>query len=280
MNATAQTEPQTATVPSREDERDATDRLSRVHGAAELQATLLALILPPGSKRALHAWQIETRAMPFVDMLLGNVEGLSGAARLPWFERMLERIARQPLFIRQDLLKAARRVMAARGRARAIDRLHWLAMRRGCGETALPAARPEAPHTDVAEWLESDVIDVALYTGFLSRMIPGDEADHAGGQGWYEAVMAHWQPFAEIPPWNPPPSTVMVEALHRLQTLSWVQRPSLVRNWVATAARMSPAGQLDDLAADALRLTCGLLDSPQPPELAGNYVVLADDDAS
>ena len=56
-----------------------------------------------------------------------------------------------------------------------------------------------------------------------------------------------------------------------------MQRPGVVRNWVTSAIRMSPRGRLSDLSADALRLTCGLLDSPQPPELSRHYIAIADE---
>jgi hypothetical protein len=248
-------------------ERDAGIRLAAVNGPTELQAVLLALLIPVGSRRALRAWQIETAAMPGAEALREHAASLSGAARLPWFERLLARMGYQSLPARQELLKAARRLMGARGVARSIDRLHWLAMRRGCGEVAPLAARPEA-NVEVAEWLESDVLDVAAYTAFLSRMVPGELADSAEGQAWYEAVMTTWQP---------PNAAGMVDALGHLQTLSWMQRPGVVRNWVTTAIRMSPSGRLSDLSADALRLTCGLLDSPQPPELSRHYIAIADE---
>ena len=125
--------------------RDAADRLSRVHGAGELQAVLLALLMAPGSKRALRAWQRETAATPGADSLRRHAASLSGAARLPWFELLLARMAAQPLAARQELLQATRRVMGARGVARPIDRLHWLTMRRGLGEVGPLAARPESP---------------------------------------------------------------------------------------------------------------------------------------
>jgi hypothetical protein len=254
-------------------ERDAADRLSRVHGPGELHAALLALLLPPGSKRALKAWQLETTSTPGVDPLREHAANLSGAARLPWFELLLTRMAAQPLAARQELLQATRRVMGARGTARPIDRLHWLALRRGLGEVAPLAARPET-HVEVAEWLESDVLSVAAYTAFLSRMVPGEAADAPQGRSWYDTVMATWLPFAEIPEWQPPNAEAMVEALAKMQTLSWMQRPVIVRNWVTTAINLSRGQRLGDLSADALRLTCGLLDSPQPPELARHYIVL------
>jgi hypothetical protein len=151
-------------------------------------------------------------------------------------------------------------------------------MRRGLGEVAPLAARPE-PHAEDAEWLESDVLNVAGYTAFLSRMVPGEEPDSPQGQGWYEAVMAGFPGFAEIPPWQPPNAKAMVEALARLQTLSWMQRPVVVRTWVTTALAKSRHGRLADLAADALRMSCTLLDSPLPPDLARHYIALATDGA-
>jgi len=263
-----------ATAPA--PQRDATDRLLHVHGAGELKAVLLALLLPRGSKRAQRAWQLESAKTPDADALRVHAGNLSGAARLPWFELMVSRMAAQPLAERQELLLATRRVMGARGIARPIDRLHWLTMRRGLGEVAPLAARAE-PHGEDVEWLESDVLNVAGYTAFLSRMVPGALPDAPQGQAWYEAVMASFPGFAEIPRWQPPKAAAMVDALARLQTLSWMQRPVVVRTWVTTALAHSRFGRLTDLSADALRMTCALLDSPQPPELARHYIVLAND---
>ena len=259
-------------------ERDAADRFAHVHGAAELQATLLALLLPRGSKRALRAWRAEVGASPHADALRAHAASLSVAARLPWFELLLSRMAAQPLAARQELLQATRRVMGARGVARPIDRLHWLTMRRGLGEVGPLAARPE-PHPEEVEWLESDVLSVAGYTAFLSRMVPGDVADAPQGRAWYDAVMASFPGFAEIPSWQPPKAEAMVEALARMQTLSWMQRPVVVRTWVATALAHSRFGRLADLCADALRMSCALLDSPQPPELSRHYIALPSDGA-
>jgi hypothetical protein len=263
---------------SPERERDAADRLSRIHGAGELQAVLLALLMAPGSKRALRAWQQESAAFPGADALRRHAACLSGAARLPWFELLLARMATQPLAARQDLLQATRRVMGARGVARPIDRLHWLTMRRGLGEVGPLAARPES-HGEAPVWLESDVLCVAAYTAFLSRMVPGETVDGPEGRAWYDIVMATWLPFAEIPACQPPKAEAMVEALAKMQTLSWMQRPVIVRNWVTTAISRSRGLRLCDLSADALRLTCGLLDSPLPPELARHYITLPADAA-
>jgi hypothetical protein len=50
-----------------------------------------------------------------------------------------------------------------------------------------------------------------------------------------------------------------------------MQRPALMRGWVTAAVQHSRHGRLADTAADALRLSCALLDSPLPPELARHY---------
>ena len=92
-------------------EREAADRLLHVHGAGELQAVLLALLLPRGSKRAQRAWQIEAGKTADAEALRAHAANLSGAARLPWFELLLSRMAAQPLAGRQELLQATRRVM-------------------------------------------------------------------------------------------------------------------------------------------------------------------------
>jgi hypothetical protein len=251
------------------------DHLAKVHGPGELHAVLLALLLPPGSKRALRAWQIEAGKLAGAEALCAHATSLSGASRLPWFELLLARMQAQPLAARRKLLLAARRLMESRGVARPIDRLHWLTLRRGLGEAGPLAARPEA-HPDDVEWLESDVQSVAGYTAFLSRMVPGDVADAPQGDVWYRAVMASFPGF-EIPPRQPPKAAAMVETLERLQTLSWMQRPVVIRTWVQAALAQSRFGRLTDLSADALRMTCALLDSPQPPELARHYVALAGD---
>ena len=255
----------------------AADRLTRVHGVGELQAALLALLLPRGSRRAARAWAIETAEAPSRAGLREHAASLSGAARLPWFELLLSRMARQPIAARQGLLRAMRRIMGARGVVRPIDRLHWLAMRRGLGEVPPLVARPEAD-SDVAEWLETDVLALAVYTAFLSRMVAEDLEDESAGRRWYESVMEQWAPHAGTPPYEAPGAENVFEALARLQTLSWMQRPVVIRSWVAAALKANGGVRFGDAAADALRLTCTLLDSPMPPELARHYITLPADE--
>jgi hypothetical protein len=83
--------------------------------------------------------------------------------------------------------------------------------------------------------------------------------------------MARWERHAIVPPCEPPDTDGLVHALQELQALAWMQRPVLARDWVTAALQHSPHGRLTDPAADALRLSCALLDSPLPPELERHY---------
>lgn len=265
-------------------EQAAADHLSRLHGALELQAAVLALLLPADSQRAARAWQVETAATPNAQVVLDHVANLPHGARLPWFETLLSRLRGQPQAARQALLESTRRVMAARGVVRPIDRLHWLAMRQRLGEASAAARARVAAATDLSRLPQSDVSAIAAYTAFLSRMVPvdvanppqpADAAPAALGVAWYDTVMAPWQRHATVEPCVPPDTDALVHALQELQALPWMQRPVLVRGWVSAARQHSRHGRIGDGAADALRLSCSLLDSPLPPELTRHYDAVA-----
>jgi hypothetical protein len=254
-------------------QRDAADRLSRLHGALELKAALLALLLPADSRRAARAFEIETADARQAPGVHAHSLNLAPAARLPWFELLLTRMALQPLPLRQELLQATRRVIGARGRTRPIDLLHWLAMRRGLGERPGATGRGSSSG-DVSEWLEADLLAIASYSAYLSRMVPverGPGDDAQAGTDWYVAVMEPWQGGVSLPACEPPNGEGVVHALAILQTLSMMQRPVLARGWVSAAHKHRRQGRLTDSAADALRLSCSLLDTPMPPELEHHY---------
>jgi hypothetical protein len=63
-----------------------------------------------------------------------------------------------------------------------------------------------------------------------------------------------------------------LRALRVLQSMPWLLRPVLVRCWFDAARALTDGPVLHPVAADALRLTCSLLDSPLPPELGEQYV--------
>ncbi len=268
---------------AREREAAAADHLSRVHGALGLHAAVLALLLPTGSRRAVRAWRAETAATPDAAALRAHIDELSPAARLPWLDVLLRRTRNQALAARQALLESTRRVMAARGAVRPLDRLHWLLMRQRLGE-ASAATVHAAAQADLSRLPPSDVLAVARYSAFLSRMVPvevdaeaaaqsqvDEAADEPAGAAWYATVMARWEHHTPIPPCTPPDIDGLVHALQELQALAWMQRPVLARDWVTAALKHSPRGRFTDASADALRLSCALLDSPLPPELERHF---------
>ncbi|MEO6032411.1 MAG: hypothetical protein ABIP61_11005 [Burkholderiaceae bacterium] len=283
-------------------ELDAAEALSRVHGPLELQAAVLALLVPHGNARAARAWQVETEATPGAARIAELVAQLAAMSRLAWFERLLERLRSQPLAVRQGLLKATRRVMGASDAVRPIDRLHWLAMRRRLGEasgtelaahprvagaragpftsTLSPALRLREPMLDaglggdLSDLPDSAVRALGIYSAFLSRLVPVEAAEPTeAGTAWYATATSAWRDREALPACRPVDADALVHALYELQALPWMQRPVLVRNWVDAALAHRPHGnaRLTDAAADALRLSCGLLDSPLPPGLERHY---------
>ena len=255
-------------------ESASTERLQHALGPGELRSGLLALLLPKGSHRAQAAWLKEIQPTPFSMQLHAEATALTGAARLPWFELLLLRMAGQLLAERQALLESARRIISARGAVKPLDTLHYLVMRRRLGEKA-PAAAPANAMAEFSRLPESDVHAIALFTAFLTRMIPAGSADGAAGARWYTSVMKRWKGRVDVPPQLPLPDTDgVVRALHAIATLPLMQRPVLMRDWVSAALAHSAPGGLSESSADALRLSATLLDTPLPPELARHYIDL------
>jgi Zn-dependent protease with chaperone function len=252
-----------------DDEREAVDRLSRINGPGELRATILALLLTPGSQREKRAWRDETKGLSTADGLRREIKKLGPALRLPWLDELLSRIANAPMADRQALMEATRRVMAADGQVRPIDRLHWLAMRHRLGERP-PVNTSASAQNDMTQLPESMQRQVATLTAFLSRVIPDGEAE-AGG-AWYRSVLGPWMSDYALPPCEPPDADGLATALAGVQALPWMLKPVLARAWLDAARRQSPQGRLSDDSADALRLACLLLESPMPPELARHYI--------
>jgi Zn-dependent protease with chaperone function len=247
-----------------EAEREAMERLSRINGPGELRATILALLLTPGSQRERRAWRDETKGLSTADALRHEVKKLGPAVRLPWLETLLARQARSPLLDKQTLMESARRVMAADGQVRPIDRLHLLLMRKQLGEAQSVMPSTNA-HNDIAQLSLHTLRQIARLTAFLARLLPEGEA-------WYGSVMRPWLKADALPPCEAPDADGLVHALQEVQALPWMLKPVLVRAWVDAALVHKAPGALAAEAADALRLASALLDSPLPPELARHYV--------
>jgi hypothetical protein len=138
---------------------------------------------------------------------------------------------------------------------------------------ATRAGAHNAAADDLSRLPQTEVTAIAMYTAFLSRMVPVDsaESDIAQGLAWYDAVMEPWRAHAEVQAHQRTDTDGLVHSLLELQSMAWMQRPMLVRGWVVAATEHSLHRRLSDSAADALRLTCSLLDSPLPPELARHF---------
>ena len=262
------------------DAQQALDRLLRVHGPGGLKAALLAMLLVPGHDRRLEAWFDETVTVRHADTVRADMASIGPAALMPWFERVLQRLAQTPLAERRELLLSVRRLLTLPGPGRGIDRLLWLAVRRGFGE--LPWTPPRIVASETALDGEgrlpaASLPDVARFTAHLARSVPGDQAESLAGRDWYLAVMFRWQAPAEVAPWRTPDADAMVRALATLERLSWTERPLLVRSWVGEALAHSASDWLAPASADALRLACVLLDAPMPAELARHFVTLPQD---
>ncbi|MBC7955841.1 MAG: M48 family metalloprotease [Cytophagales bacterium] len=247
-----------------DEEREAIERLSRINGPGELRATILALLLTPGSQRERRAWRDETKGLSTADALRSEVKKLGPAVRLPWLEALLMRVSRAPLLDRQTLMESARRVMAADGQVRPIDRLHLLLMRQRLGEAQAVKPSTDAQN-DIALLSPNQLRQIARLTAFLARLVPE-------GDAWYASVMQAWLTGDALPPCEAPDADGLVHALQDVQALPWMLKPVLVRAWLDAALIHKAPGPLSPDAADALRLAAALLDSPLPPELARHYV--------
>jgi len=260
------------------EDRERAARLARAHGRLELRCVLLALLLTPASVREMRAWRDETLGLPSAASLLGDVQALAAMARLPWFELFAERAGQAPPNERSELVEAARRVMQADRRFRPQDRLWWLLLRHRLGD-APAATLGGANDNDLSRFDIAQVNAVATFSAFLSRLVPVTETASglaAGGAPlairWYNSVMARWEPQFQCPPRQLPDGDALMRSLRVLQGLPWLQKPLLVRNWFDAAQLTTGRAPLRPAAADALRVACGLLDSPLPPGLAEHYI--------
>jgi hypothetical protein len=258
------------TVDTAPDQREALDRLSRVYGEGSLRTTVLALVMDRSAEAAQSAWQHETADVGHAASLRADAECLDEPLRLPVLDVLLDRVRQLPKPDRRTLLQAFRRVMAARGSVRPIDRLQWLQMRRKLGDRLPAATLPASPHdSDTARLTESMRYHVAATTAYLSRIVPDGDPDT--GRRWYAAVLQRFMPLEAGRPCEPPDGDGLVHALEEVETLPWMLRPVLMRAWLDTALAVTARTRLAQPAADALRLVASLLDSPLPPELARHY---------
>lgn len=268
-------------TPGRE-EIEALQRLGRLAGAGELTAAVLALIARPGSSREKQAWREETAHLAHAATVRADVRRLSRVTRLPALERALRAFAGFHALERRKLLASARRVMSADGQVHPLDRLRWLTMHHLLGEALLrkpPDPTRSQGASAVSRLADSQRSDIATFTAFLARLVPrSDPRAIVGGAGarWYQVVLERWWDAGTYPPCQVPDPDALARALWGVQELSWMLHPVLIRTWVDEAVRTSEPRVLREEAAEALRLTCALLDTPMPPVLAKSFVECPD----
>lgn len=259
--------------------------LRRMRGPGEQKAILLALLLTPGSARERQAWAEETRGVMTAGAGLLLVDQLPAAARLPAIEAMLVQCAELPLEQRQAMLQAARRVMCADGRVRPIDRLLLIRVRHGLNG-------PVAAHRGgVRDANELSGLPLALrqaiaeLSAYLARLVPVADPHArvgAAGAAWHQAVVqVVWGGAPHPPTCQVPDSAALVHVLRVIQDLGWMRRPVLVRAWMDAVQASQPESDVPRLGpplsltgAEALRMACGLLDTPVPPDLARYFNAL------
>jgi hypothetical protein len=251
-------------------------RWAQVAGPGQLHAAVLAVLLTPGRAREMAVWRDECRQTVGAKELRNELMTLPSAERMPWLEYFIARVAQGPLDKRQQLLRAVRRLIAADGRALALDRLRWLAIRHALGDVRA-LALPAAAEVDLDGVGTETARQIGRFSAFLSRIVPAPEIDldvvsgtPTSGERWWREVMQPW-PDASVTR-DMPDANALVAALHDVQALPWMLRPVLVRRWVDTAVALSGPAGLSAPAAEALRIAARLLDCPMPPAVAGCFV--------
>ena len=254
------------------------ERLARLHaldGPLQWQLAVLAHSLRRNNTRELVVWREAARGLASSDALLDDILELPHSHRLPWFEHFARLLAPGPVEPRHALIGTARRLMVVDGRVTSAGQLQWVALRHLLAGSAV--APPTAAHADLADLENAQAHAVCVFSAFLSHLLPAPELtfDLDGhepvGQGWYDSVTALWQGRFETPPRGRQDIDATLRALRELQALPWLLRPVLVRRWFDAARVLTDGPQLHPASADALRLTCTLLDSPVPPELGRQY---------
>jgi hypothetical protein len=258
---------------------DLREHLTRLHALREpsqWQAAILGLMLGPESRRGQAAWFVETRGLREAEGLLEDLLALPQTHRLPWFEAFARQLAPGPVEVRHAVVGAARRLMTADRMVTRMDQLRWVALRHLLAGSA--AAAPAAAETSLADVDDAHALKVCLFSAFLSHMVPAPEltldltGHESTNQTWYDSVVAPWYERFELPPRERHDIDATLRALRVLQSMPWLLRPVLVRSWYDAARVLTDGPVLHPVAADALRLTCRLLDSPVPPELSRQYI--------
>ena len=270
---------------ARED-RDAVNRLALLHGPLERRSAMLALLMrrqPPGPlpigrpAAQLAVWRREALALTTADRVLADVQALSDAARLPWFEKLLERTKAAPQPERDALVDSATRLLGAGGEPDRLERLYLqvtVLLLRPAPVLAMPSTEalrgaPSDADTDVELLhLPADLVGaVGVVTALVDGLAPRT-------WGWRAGVMSAWPEQWSGVGSTWPGDQRLADALARLRMLPLLLRPTLMRWWVGAAAGQCAPAQWPGDFRDALRLLSLALDCPRHPDIERFYVTL------
>jgi hypothetical protein len=267
-------------IPARGNPQDseAVQRLRSLDGPLSWRAALLALMVVPDSALDRQAWcaLVDNLPPPHSARLFDDIAQLPNSQRLPWFEHFARLLAPGPVAQRHELIGAARSLLTADGLVSSMDQLRWIALRHLLAGSAV--APPVVAATEFETLDRQQVLAICVYCGFLSTLVPTPEIhfDPTGygsvSQDWYDSVTAPWIDHTDVPARQGHDIDAALRALRELQAMPWLLRPMLVRSWFDGARALTDGPALHAGAADALRLSCVLLDSPVPPELGQQYI--------
>jgi hypothetical protein len=256
--------------------RDVFVRLAGLREDAAWCAAILALLASSHSRRERAAWRVVAPPVPEREQLFDGIATLTAPHRLPWLEHFARSLAPGPVQVRQELIGNARRLMTSDGLVSPIDQLRWVTLRHLLAGSAV--APPVAAQTELAELDIDDALSICIFSAFLSRLVPTTEltvdldGEASVSQAWYDKVVAPWEGRFDIAPRDQHDIDASMRALRVVQSLPWLLRPVLVRRWYEAARELTDGPALHPDSADALRLTCVLLDSPVPPDLSQQYI--------
>ncbi|HEY0886906.1 MAG TPA: M48 family metalloprotease, partial [Ramlibacter sp.] len=187
-----------------------------------LHAAVLACLVPPQSQAEMQAWRQAVPDQAAQERLLQAVQSLPPRRRLPWFERLLRLAAALPAPRRAALVRDARAVAQADGRVSLAEYLEGRVLQHQLGVHGerLSAERRSLTLAELAQ-------PVAVVSRALATALPGEQR-----AGWMQSVLAGLR----LPPVGEPPMPSggeLAAALDRLALLGRMERPALVKQWVA-----------------------------------------------
>jgi Zn-dependent protease with chaperone function len=208
-------------------------------------AAVLACLLPqPAPPAQLQAWR--RLATGGSAHLVAAMQSLSALQRQPVFERALACARELPPPARAALLQSARELVQAGG---GVSLGEWLQLAVLQAQLA-PREPAPASRLAIAELAPS----IHAVTLDLATLLPAPQR-----AGWIAAVRRSLALPPSVADAADPRG--LAGALDRLRLLAPVQRPALLKAWVAADASL-PAN-----LAQALACLCLLIDTPAPPEL-------------